>query len=115
MDEAIKYYAGQVGADSYLVADSDAIGYTDVIKLVGFDAASFAVGQLIALSLSERQLAAVKGSGIKSADSGWVFPIKVSSELPYFWVLKTNPSRSAEAHSLCIGFFSATYQTCFSI
>jgi Ca2+-binding RTX toxin-like protein len=48
LDGTIKYYVGQVGADSYLVTDSDGIGYTDVIKLVGFDAASFAVGQIVA-------------------------------------------------------------------
>ncbi|MFT6092523.1 MAG: Ca2+-binding RTX toxin-like protein [Pseudohongiellaceae bacterium] len=48
LDGTFKYYVGQVGADSYLVTDSDGIGYTDVIKLVGFDAASFAVGQIVA-------------------------------------------------------------------
>lgn len=32
---AVKYYVGQVGADSYLVTDNDASGYTDVIKLTG--------------------------------------------------------------------------------
>ena len=48
LDGTIKYYVGQVGADSYLVTDSDGIGYTDVIKLVGFGAVSFAVGQIVA-------------------------------------------------------------------
>jgi hypothetical protein len=47
LDGTIKYYVGQVGADSYLVTDDDGIGYTDVIKLAGFTAA-FAVGQIVA-------------------------------------------------------------------
>ncbi len=35
LNGTVKYYVGQVGSDSYLVTDSDGIGYTDVIQLIG--------------------------------------------------------------------------------
>ncbi|MCK5729291.1 MAG: DUF4214 domain-containing protein, partial [Methylococcales bacterium] len=35
LDGTVKYYAASVGADTYVVADDNGTGYTDVIKLTG--------------------------------------------------------------------------------
>jgi Ca2+-binding RTX toxin-like protein len=48
LDGAFIYFVGQVGPDSYLVTDTDGIGYTEVIKLVGVTLAEIAPGDIIA-------------------------------------------------------------------
>lgn len=48
LNGTVKYYVGQVGADSYLVTDADGTGYTNVIKLVGVDLAHIAMTDVIA-------------------------------------------------------------------
>jgi hypothetical protein len=40
----VKYYVGQVGSDSYIVADDDFSGITDVIKLTGVTLSTIAAG-----------------------------------------------------------------------
>lgn len=48
LNGTVKYYVGQVGTDSYLVTDSDGIGYTDVIQLTGAGASAITAANIIA-------------------------------------------------------------------
>ncbi|MCK4492705.1 MAG: hypothetical protein KAU26_01500 [Methylococcales bacterium] len=48
LDGTVKYFAASVGADTYVVADDDGTGYTDVIQLTGVSLDTIESGSIIA-------------------------------------------------------------------